>query len=227
MLSMPTLETARLIVRPFVEADLAAVHQLLDVDLAESDMGNEGAQSLDARRRWLAWSVLNYDQLARLYQPPYGDRAVVSRETGALIGACGYSPCLGPYAQLPLLRDDPAYVTGLGSTEFGLFWAISPTQRRRGYATEAAQALIDYAFAELQLGRIIATTTYDNAASIGVMTKLGMRVERNPLPTPPWLQTVGVLTNPRAARWATDHGFGSWSGRLVLPPRPAGLPSDR
>lgn len=199
MLMMPTLETERLTIRPFIGADLPAVYQLLDVDLAESDTGNAGAQSLDERRRWLDWTVLNYDQLAHLYQPPYGDRAIVSRESGALIGACGYSPCLGPYAQLPNIRDGVGHTAGLGSTEFGLFWAISPTQRRQGHATEAAQALIDYAFAELQLGRIIATTTHDNTASIGVMTKLGMRVERNPLPTPPWLQTVGVLKNPRAA----------------------------
>ncbi|HEY8598083.1 MAG TPA: GNAT family N-acetyltransferase [Thermomicrobiales bacterium] len=200
MLTMPTLETARVIIRPFVGADLPDVHRLLDVDLAEADMGNEGAQSLDARRRWLDWTVLNYEQLAQLYQPPYGDRAIVSRESGALIGACGYSPCLGPYAQLPILRRDVADVTGLASTEFGLFWAVSPAQRRRGYATEAARALIDYAFDHLELGRIIATTTNDNTASIGVMKKLGMRVDRNPLPTPPWLQTVGVLTNPHAAR---------------------------
>jgi len=200
MLTMPTLETARLVLRPFVGADLPAVYQLLDVDLAESAMGTEGAQSRDERRRWLDWTVLNYDQLAQLYQPPYGDRAIVSRGTGALIGACGYSPCLGPYAQLPNMRDGAAHTSGLGSTEFGLFWAISPAQRRQGYATEAARALIDYAFDELQLGRIIATTTNDNTASIGVMIKLGMRVDRNPLPTPPWLQTVGVLANPRAAR---------------------------
>lgn len=200
MLTMPTLETARLMLRPFVAADLPAVYQLLDVDLAESDMGNEGAQSLDARRRWLDWTVLNYEQLAHLYQPPYGDRAVVSRESGMLIGACGYSPCLGPYAQLPIMREASGYTSGIGSTEFGLFWAISPEQRRQGYATEAAQALIGYAFEELHLGRIIATTTNDNTASIGVMKKLGMRVDRNPLPTPAWLQTVGVLTNPRAAR---------------------------
>jgi ribosomal-protein-alanine N-acetyltransferase len=200
MLTMPALETARLLIRPFVEADLPAVYQLLDVDLTEDDMGNEGALSLDVRRRWLDWTVLNYEQLAHLYQPPYGDRAIVLRDSGALIGACGYVPCLGPYAQVPILRAEAGQVDGLGSTEFGLFWAISPTQRQRGYATEAGRALIEYAFEHLQLGRIIATTTNDNAASIGVMTKLGMRVDRNPLPTPPWLQTVGVLANPRAAR---------------------------
>ncbi|MFN8513622.1 MAG: GNAT family N-acetyltransferase [Thermomicrobiales bacterium] len=197
MLTMPTLETERLIIRPFVPGDLPAIHQLLDVDLAEADMGSEGQQSLEARRRWLDWIVLNYEQLALLYQPPYGDRAIVLRETGVLIGACAYVPCLGPYGQVPALQRAGVSATG-AVAEVGLFWAISPAQRRRGYAAEAARALIDYMFGEFHLGRIIATTTDDNAASMGVMRKLGMRVDRNPLPTPPWLQVVGVLTNPNA-----------------------------
>jgi hypothetical protein len=55
--------------------------------------------------------------------------------------------------------------------------------------------MIDYAFQQLRLKRIVATTTYDNAASMGVMQKVGMRIARNPYPDPPWLQVVGVLEN--------------------------------
>lgn len=199
MLTMPTLETARLLIRPFVHEDLPAIHRLLDVDLAESDMGSEGEQSLAERRRWLDWTILNYEQLAKLYQPPYGDRAIVLRDAETVIGACGYVQCLGPYGQIPSLRDGAPYAPGQMATEFGLFWAISPARQGQGYATEAGRALIDYAFNDWQIARIIATTTNDNAASIGVMRKLGMTVDRNPLPTPPWLQTVGVLANLRAA----------------------------
>ena len=43
------------------------------------------------------------------------------------------------------------------------------------------------------MNRIVATTSYDNLASIAVMRKLSMRIERNPLPDPPWLQVVGML----------------------------------
>ena len=74
----------------------------------------------------------------------------------------------------------------------------SPAHQRQGYATEAAQAMCDYAFQELKLKRIIAITSYDNAASIGVMRKLGMRIGRNPFPDPPWLQVVGIRENPSA-----------------------------
>jgi len=78
----------------------------------------------------------------------------------------------------------------------GLFWAIDPEHQRHGYAAEAAQALIDFAFQQLRVKRLIATTEHDNAASIGVMRKLGMRVEKNPFPDPPWLQVVGILGHP-------------------------------
>ncbi len=55
--------------------------------------------------------------------------------------------------------------------------------------------MVHYAFRHLRLKRIVATTTYDNTASLGVMRKLGMRVEKNPHLEPPWLQVVGVLEN--------------------------------
>ena len=53
--------------------------------------------------------------------------------------------------------------------------------------------MIDYGFQQLKLWRIVATTRYDNTASIGVMRKLGMTVEHNTLPDPPWLQVVGII----------------------------------
>jgi len=194
MLRMPPLETIRLLIRPFVMEDLQDVYRLLDVELAEAHLGTDKYETLSERTEWLQWAVINHTQLAKLYQPPYGDRAVVLKATGQLIGACGYVPCLMPFEQLPGFGGNMETQTqGLSSPEFGLFYAISPAHQRQGYATEAAQALIDYAFNELKLRRVIATTNYDNAASMGVMRKLGMRIERNPLPEPPWLQVVGVI----------------------------------
>jgi RimJ/RimL family protein N-acetyltransferase len=77
--------------------------------------------------------------------------------------------------------------------EVGLYWEIASGQRRQGFAAEAGQALINYGFQHLKLRRIVAMTRFDNAASIGVMRRLGMRVERNMLPEPPWLQVVGII----------------------------------
>jgi len=188
MRSMPVLETERLIVRPFTLDDLNDVHRILDIELADADFGTEGAQALNERREWLRWTTLNYAQLAKLYQPPYGERAVVLKDTHELIGAVGYVPCLNLFGQLA--SSTPMHFT---STEFGLYWAIAPAHQRRRHATEAARAMVAYALEQLKLGRIVATTTYDNVASIGVMRKLGMRIETNPFPDPPWLQVVGVL----------------------------------
>jgi len=193
---MPPLETARLLVRPFTLADLEAVHQLLDIDLREADFGSEGPQTLSARRQWLQWTILSYEELAKLYQPPYGDRAVVLKQSNQLIGACGFVPCLAPFGQLPSFSSARESAITYGySTEFGLFYAIAPTYQGQGYATEAAKALIAYAFGELKLQRIVATTTYANAASIEVMQKVGMRIAKNLHPDPPWLQVVGILEN--------------------------------
>ena len=76
MSMVPALPTARLVVRPFVLDDLDAVYHLLDIDLADARIGTDGAVERTARHRWLEWTVLNYEQLAYLHQPPYGDRAI-------------------------------------------------------------------------------------------------------------------------------------------------------
>jgi ribosomal-protein-alanine N-acetyltransferase len=191
-LDVPVLTTARLVVRPFALGDLEAVVQLIDVELYPE---RPGASATDeqraARERWLRWTVLSYEQLARMYQPPYGDRAVCLRDGGEIVGAVGYAPCLHPFGQVGLGDAPP-----MGhSAEVGLYWAVAPGQRGKGYAVEAAQGLIDFAFAEMHLHRIVATTEYDNLASQRVMEKLGMELRRNPLDGPPWLQVVGVLVN--------------------------------
>ncbi len=184
---MPVLEMERLWIRPFAMDDLHEIHRILNAAFHD-DM------TLEARRVWLQWTVLSDEQLAQLRQPPYGDRAVVLKLTGQLIGSVGFVPCLAAFGQLPSF-ESAASASHLNSTEFGLFWAFDPTHQRRGYATEAAQAMIHYAFTQLRLKRIVAMTEYANTASQGVMRKLGMRLVRNPHPEPPWLQVVGVLEN--------------------------------
>lgn len=181
-------------IRPFTRDDLDAVHQLLDVELADINFGTEGAKARAERERWLTWTLLGYEESAKLNQPPYSDRAVVRKQTGAVIGAIGLVPCIDAFGLLPGFAPSksgpPSRAT---SAEVGLFYAISLAHQRQGYAVEAAQALVDFAFRELGLGRLVAATEHDNAASIAVMRKLGMRIERNPFPEPPWLQVVGVL----------------------------------
>lgn len=195
---MPALKTERLIIRPFTMDDLDAIYQILDVELDTAHFDAEGAKPLEERRQWLRWTVMGYQELAKLYQPPYGERAVILKQTGHLIGTSGFVPCLDAFGQLPSSSKNPT--VRLNSTEFGLFYAFSPTHQRQGYATEAVKAMIDFAFKELKLKRIVATTTHDNAPSIGVMQKVGMRIEKNPYPEPPWFQVVGIPEN-RLGDW--------------------------
>jgi [ribosomal protein S5]-alanine N-acetyltransferase len=192
-MSQKIIETKRLIIRPFIMDDLLVIHRILDQTLGDGSKVDDEA-ALVERRSWLEWSILSQEWLPKMGQFPYGDRAITLKSTGILIGATGYVPLLDIYDQIPELR--------LGATpsnyrvpEVGLFWAIDPSYQRQGYASEAAQGLIEYSFKYLQLKRILATTEYENIASQAVMQKVGMKVTRNPLPTPPWLQVVGVMEN--------------------------------
>jgi [ribosomal protein S5]-alanine N-acetyltransferase len=191
-MTLPTLSTARLTIRPFTPDDLAGIYRILDVELDGAPAEPQGP-AWQARQRWLAWTVENYHALAALAQPPYGDRAVALNDDARLIGAVGLVPILAPFEQLPGWPvsggPGPARLTA----EVGLYWALSPVHQRRGYATEAAQALIDYAFDVLRLRRIVATTDYDNTASQAVMRRLGMTLLRNPLPEPCYFQVAAVL----------------------------------
>lgn len=197
MLPIWSLQTERLLIRPFTEGDLDAIAPILDEGF--------GAASRSEREEWLRWQIMNYTALARLYQPPYGDRAVVLKTTGALIGSVGIVPSYGPFEKLPHWQKSQgtvgtrysasALASNLSTPEIGLYWLIASSHRGQGYATEAAWAVISYLFNEWHLKRVVATTAYDNAASIAVMRRLGMTIERNPDTTPEWFQIVGVLEN--------------------------------
>jgi [ribosomal protein S5]-alanine N-acetyltransferase len=187
-MAMPTLETDRLLIRPFIDADLPAVRAVLEEDGTDP-----------ATERYVRHGGLNTAVLAALQQPPFGDRAVVLRATGELIGLAGLVPAYGPFDQVRLkgdtLPEDPP--ASLYRVEMGLFYHVHPGHRGRGYATEAARALVEFAFGRLLVARIVATTDHDNVASQAVMLRLGMRLHQNAREDPPWLQVVGILENQR------------------------------
>jgi [ribosomal protein S5]-alanine N-acetyltransferase len=187
-MAMPALETDRLLIRPFIDADLPAVRAVLEEDGTDP-----------ATERYVRHGGPNAAVLAALQQPPFGDRAVVLRATGELIGLAGLVPAYGPFDQVRLkgdtLPEDPP--ASLYRVEMGLFYHVHPGHRGRGYATEAARALVEFAFGRLLVARIVATTDHDNVASQAVMLRLGMRLHQNAREDPPWLQVVGILENQR------------------------------
>ncbi|HTJ41411.1 MAG TPA: GNAT family N-acetyltransferase [Kofleriaceae bacterium] len=88
--------------------------------------------------------------------PACGWFAMIDRATGAVVG----SACLQP-APVPA-----------GEIEVG--WHVARAHQGRGFATEAARALLDHAWAS-GLTRVIAEAVPLNGASIAIMRKLGMR----------------------------------------------------
>lgn len=186
---LPPVITPRLIIRPFVLDDFDAIHAVLNSAFGEIPS--------EARREWLQWSVMNEVALARMWQPPYGDRAIVLKETNELVGSVGIVPAYGPFERLPSFKTRLATPnTSQFTPEMGMFWGVHEKHRRQGYAAEAALALMNAMFEQHNLQRIIATTEYDNEGSIAVMRKIGMTIERNPEAEPPWFQIIGVKSNP-------------------------------
>ena len=186
-----TLRTERLLIRGFSDSDTAAIHRVLDLSFGDGSLVDDAA-ALEERRSWVAWQELNDRWFPRMLQAPYGDRAVVLAGSGELVGAVGLVPLVGPFDQLPGLRRGPAQEQAGSIPEVGLFWAIHPDHRRRGFAVEAARAMIGHALRTLELRRILALTEHSNLASQAVMRASGMVVLVNPEPDPPWLQVVGV-----------------------------------
>ena len=85
--------------------------------------------------------------------------AITLRDGGQLIGNCGIR-----------LAEPGVRIGDLG-------YELSPEHWGRGYATEAARAMVDFAFSELQLHRVWAECVPENTASRRVLEKLGMRRE--------------------------------------------------
>jgi RimJ/RimL family protein N-acetyltransferase len=82
---------------------------------------------------------------------------IIEPQAGAVIGDIGFH---GP-------------VAGAASAELG--YLIFTEYYGHGYATEASEALLTWAFAQPQVARVIVRIAPDNAASLRVAQKLGMR----------------------------------------------------
>jgi RimJ/RimL family protein N-acetyltransferase len=91
-------------------------------------------------------------------EPGWVQLSVEKRETGELVGDVGLSPAVG----------EP------GVIKFG--YTVAPEFQRRGYATEAVRALVDYVFEVLGADVIRIYAAGDNIASHRVAEKAGLRL---------------------------------------------------
>ncbi len=183
------LQSERLSIRMLTSGDLRACHEL-NVEIGWADVQASAQDEIERHRRWLDWTIRSYEQLTALHQPPYGERAIVEKQSGQLIGLVGLVPLLAPFQKLPSFSGQ---ADARSSAEVGLFWALRPAFQGRGFATEAARTLAAFAFSSLNVTRLFACTTDDNVRSAAVMKRLGMRLERNPSQEPAWFQLTGIL----------------------------------
>ena len=64
-----------------------------------------------------------------------------------------------------------------GDHTYEIGWVFNPDYQNRGYASEAAQGVLEIGFKQMNLHRIIATCQPENIPSYRVMEKIGMRRE--------------------------------------------------
>jgi ribosomal-protein-alanine N-acetyltransferase len=148
-----TIETDRLTLRGFGLDDLNRLAEILgDPQVMRYMPGDEPWP-----REWAERELRNL--IEHWGRHGYGRWAVVDREDDRMIGWCG----LG-------------FLPELNETEVA--YLLDKDYWNRGYATEAARISLKYAFEEAGLDRIIALAFPENAASIRVMEKIGMRYEK-------------------------------------------------
>ena len=145
----PTLETERLRIRPYSEADIPELVPLV------------GERQVAATTLRIAHPYTEKDARAFLELAKDPDKlwlAITLRSDGRQIGGIG------------LRIEEEHHHAELGYWLGVPFWG-------QGYATEAARELLRYGFEELELHRIFATHFKHNPASGRVLKKIGMRYE--------------------------------------------------
>jgi len=145
----PTLETARLKLRPYSQADIAELVPLI------------GAREVAATTLRIPHPYTEQDArdfLGLVREPARIWLAITLRNDGCQIGG------VGSYV------DQQHQHAELGDWLGAAYWG-------KGYATEAAREMLRYGFEDLQLHRIFASHFKHNPASGRILVKLGMRHE--------------------------------------------------
>jgi RimJ/RimL family protein N-acetyltransferase len=147
-------ETRRLKIRELTVDDADFILGLVNEPSFLENIGDKGVRDLDDARRFILegpWAA---------GQPPgHGQFAVEVKTSGLRAGVCG------------ILYRERLDLTDIGCAFLPQFW-------RRGFATEAATAVMSYARATLGVDAIVALTAEHNLASIKLLEKMGFRLER-------------------------------------------------
>ena len=149
----PTLETARLILRPFRRGDAPAVQELAGArEIADTTMNIPHPYEDGMAEEWIGTHEAGYENGTS------ATFAIVLRDGASLVGAIG------------LQLDRSANKAELGYWVGRPYWNL-------GFATEATGAILAFGFDRLQLNRIQAKHFARNPGSGRVMEKAGMILE--------------------------------------------------
>ncbi|MEM7336786.1 MAG: GNAT family N-acetyltransferase [Chloroflexota bacterium] len=166
---MKRMETARLILREFREADyediVTQVYSDKEVWRLYSGIGDKPEE---IRRRFMH----------RCFQPSnaeFGFRAVELMENGRVIGQIHLEPHVLDPRSIP---EDPP--SPFGTIEVELAFAFGKAYWGRGLAHEACLAMIDYAFKELKLSRLVGGAFHNNQRSLNLHKRLGYSLAPDP-----------------------------------------------
>jgi len=85
--------------------------------------------------------------------------AIELKETGEIVGDCAFK-----------IEEDDERQAEIGYT-------LARAYQGRGIASEAVSCILEYAFASLGLHRVIAITDVENAPSVALLERLGVRRE--------------------------------------------------
>ena len=153
---MSTLRTARLMLREFSFEDDGFILELLNEPGFLRFIGDKGVRTLADAREYLQKGPMDSYRLNG-----FGLYAVRIGESGAAapVGMCG------------LVKRE-----GLNDPDIG--FAFLAQYCGKGYAVEAAAAVLDHGRRVLKLPRILAITSPDNWGSIKVLEKIGLKFER-------------------------------------------------
>ena len=153
MTEHPTLETKRLLLRPFTLTDAPEVQRLAgDRDIAATTLNIPHPYEDGMAEEWIGTHQERFDKEERAIF------AITHGKQGYLIGSIG----------LTIAKE-------FDSAEIG-YWIGKPYWNQ-GYCTEAAHAALKYGFEVLELNRIHASHITRNPASGRVMQHIGMKHE--------------------------------------------------
>jgi RimJ/RimL family protein N-acetyltransferase len=153
----PEIRTDRLLLRPLSAADTEALAAINADPEVMRYIGDGAARTPEQTAAYTAKAAAHWDEHG------WGAFALTEHATGELVGLA----MLAVPAFLPEI---------LPATELG--WRVKRDRWGRGYAPEAARAVMGFAFGELGLDRVVSCVHSANAASIRVAEKLGMTLER-------------------------------------------------